>query len=377
MSEGKPFFHADQIGSMLRPEALLKAWAANAAGALPDAMLLGLQDEAIAYAIRAQEALGFRCVVDGEFRRDVWWSEFITPAAIDGIAIDTSDPSTWFDKDRSAGDLPTYVPKRIRVTGKLARRASIMGHALDVMTQAATVAPKVTIPTPTRFHFQYGYTSVEPDVYPDIEGFWDDVAAIYREEIAALEAAGCRLIQIDDPVMSYFVDPKLHEGMREMGAEPDELLASYVRVINAAIAERAPDTSVGFHICRGNARGSWIASGGYDRIAEAVFPRLDVDTFFLEYDDQRSGDFEPLRLIPEGKKVVLGLVTTKRPEIEDADMLRRRIDAAAEIVPIEHLGISPQCGFASVLEGNPITSEVQQRKLELVLRIARDVWGSA
>ncbi len=362
---------------MLRPPSLLKAWAANQAGALPDAELLALQDEAVTAAIAAQEALGFRCVVDGEFRRDVWWSEFITPAAIDGIAIDQSDPSTWFDKDRSAGDLPTYVPKRIRVTGKLARARSIMGHAFEVMKSASSGLPKVTIPTPARFHFQYGYTAIEPDAYGDLEAFWDDVVRLYREEIAALEAAGCRMIQIDDPVMSYFVDPKLQQGVRDMGAEPRELLATYVRAINAAVAERKPETTIGFHICRGNARGSWIASGGYERIAEDVFPHLDVDTYFLEYDDERSGDFAPLALIPEGKNVALGLITTKRPDMEDVDMLKRRVDEAAKYLPMERLGISPQCGFASVMEGNPITTDVQQAKLELVVRVARGLWGSA
>jgi 5-methyltetrahydropteroyltriglutamate--homocysteine methyltransferase len=377
VSADKPFFHADQVGSLLRPPSLLKAWAANQAGTLSDAELLALQDEAVTTAIAAQEALGFRCVVDGEFRRDVWWSEFITPAAIDGIAIDTSDPSTWFDKDRSAGDLPTYVPKRVRIEAKLARKRSIMGHAFAVMKAAATALPKITIPTPARFHFQYGYTAIAPEAYDDIEAFWEDVVAIYRAEIADLEAAGCRLIQIDDPVMSYFVDPKLQQGVRDMGAEPRQLLQSYVRAINAAVAERSPETTIAFHICRGNARGSWIASGGYDRIAGDVFPHLDVDTYFLEYDDERSGDFAPLALIPAGKNVALGLITTKRPEMEDVDELKRRVDEAAKYVPMEHLGISPQCGFASVLEGNPIAADVQQQKLELVVRVARGLWGSA
>ncbi len=380
-TDTKPFFRAEQVGSLLRPAPLLKAWARRDAGELPDGDLLDLQDAAIASAIAEQETLGFHTVVDGEFRRDVWWSEFIDPARIDGIAIDRDDPSTWFDKNRSAGDLPTYVPKRIRVTGKIRRSGSIMGHAFDVM-QAATgggaqALPKVTIPTPARFHFQYGYDAVDRAVYPDLDEFWDDVTRVYREEIAALEAAGCRSIQIDDPVLSYFVDPDLRAKTAEMGDTPEALLKRYVDATNAAIAERRPDTAIGFHICRGNARGSWIASGGYDAIAADVFPALDVDVYYLEYDDARSGDFEPLRLIPEGKKVVLGLITTKRPDMEDPGDLKRRIDDAAKIVPLDDLAISPQCGFASVMEGNPVTPEDQEAKLKLVVDVARDVWGSA
>lgn len=376
MSDAQTFFHADQVGSLLRPTVLLEAWAENEAGSLSNDELLERQDEAIADAIRAQESLGFQCVIDGEFRRDVWWSEFIRPECIDGISIDRQDPSTWFDKDRSAGDLPTYIPKRIKVEGQLVRSHPIMDHAFDVMKSAASTTPKVTLPTPVRFHFQYGHTSLASGAYADEAAFWEDVIQIYRQEIAELEAAGCRHIQIDDPIMSYFVDPKLQQGVSDMGVEPRELLATYVRVTNEAIAERKPETAIGFHICRGNARGSWIASGGYDRIAEDVFPHLDVDTYFLEYDDERSGDFAPLALIPDGKKVVLGLITTKRPDMEDPENLKRRIADAEKIVPLENLGLSPQCGFASVMEGNPITPDVQWRKLELVIDVASDVWGA-
>lgn len=381
MTDTKPFFHAEQVGSLLRPAPLLKAWSRRDAGDLLDSDLLEMQDAAIAQAIHKQEALGFRTVVDGEFRRDVWWSEFIEPRCIAGITIDRDDPSTWFDKNRSAGDLPTYVPKRIRVTDRIRRTGSIMGHAFEVMTSAtgtgAGALPKVTIPTPARFHFQYGYDAVDRAVYPDLDDFWADVTRLYREEIADLEAAGCRSIQIDDPVLSYFVDPGLRAKTAEMGDTPEGLLRQYIEAINAAVADRRPYTCIGFHICRGNARGSWIASGGYEAIAADIFPALDVDVYYLEYDDARSGDFEPLRLIPEGKKVVLGLITTKRPDLEDPDGLKRRIGEAAQIVPLEDLAISPQCGFASVMEGNPVTPADQASKLKLVLDVARDVWGSA
>lgn len=381
MTETKPFFRAEQVGSLLRPAALLDAWSRRDAGDLRDDDLLEMQDAAIAQAIHKQEALGFESIVDGEFRRDVWWSEFIEPRHIAGIAIGRNDPSTWFDKTRSAGDLPTYVPKRIRVTDRIRRTGSIMGHAFEVMKSAtesgAGALPKITIPTPARFHFQYGYDAVDREVYPDLDEFWDDVTRLYREEIADLEAAGCRSVQIDDPVLSYFVDPDLRAKTAEMGDTPERLLRRYVEATNAAIADRRGETSIGFHICRGNARGSWIASGGYEAIAADVFPALDVDVYYLEYDDARSGDFEPLRLIPKGKKVVLGLITTKRPDMEDPDDLKRRIDEAAKIVPLDDLAISPQCGFASVMEGNPVTPADQEAKLRLVLDVARDVWGSA
>jgi methionine synthase II (cobalamin-independent) len=316
-------------------------------------------------------------VVDGEFRREAWWSEFIRPDCITGLSISQTDTRTDFDQTRTSSDLPVFIPKRIRTSNRLKRSGNIMGHAFDVMKSAATKLPKVTIPTPGRVHFQYGGSSVDPNIYPDIDLFWNDVVEIFQQEIADLEAAGCRSIQIDDPLFSYFIDPNLVQIFEEMGEEPAALLQTYIDVINRSVAKRRPDTAIGLHICRGNARGSWVASGGYEAIAGEVFPQLDADVYYLEYDDDRSGDFEPLRQLPADKKVVLGLVTTKHPEIEVQAGLIKRIEEAAKIIPLEQLAISPQCGFASVMEGNPISEEIQSAKLALVVSTAQEVWGTA
>ena len=284
-----------------------------------------------------------------------------------------ADPS----HDHAPADVHDYVPKTVRTIGRVAAPGPILVddyRALAALGQGGTV--KVTIPSPTRLHFHGGRSVVSREVYPDIEMFFADLVRVYRREIAELEAAGCRYIQIDDPLLAYFLSPRMREGIRAEGDDPDARLARYVRLINDCISERSPQTRLGIHICRGNARSLALSEGPYDGLAEACFGGLEVDRFLLEYDDARSGSFEPLRFMPKGKEVVLGLVTTKHPALEAKDTLKRRIDEAAGFVDGDLLALSPQCGFASVVEGNAITQADQLAKLRLVVEVAAEVWGS-
>jgi 5-methyltetrahydropteroyltriglutamate--homocysteine methyltransferase len=368
---GKPFFRADQVGSLLRPQRLLAARARWKAGEMSRDQLRDIEDDCIREAVELQEQTGLQVVTDGEFRRENWWVDFIE--RIDGIRIAEPDAASGFKDapDHASG----YVPKNVLTVAKLGRTGPIMKDDYSMLRSATTRTPKVTLPSPSRIHYHGGRAAVDDTVYPDIEEFWADVAKVYRDEIADLEDAGCTYIQIDDPVMAYFVDKRLCENVRALGEDPDELVDRYVRVVNDCTRDRRPDTYISYHLCRGNAQSSWIAEGGYARLAEAIFPHLDVDAFFLEFDDERSGDFGPLHHMPAGRKVVLGLITTKRGELEDRDDLKRRIDEAARIVPLDDLGLSPQCGFASVVEGNKVTVEDEAQKLSLVVEVAQEVWG--
>ncbi len=377
----KPFFRADQVGSLLRPPQLLDARAEAAAGRLPPAELRAIEDEAIRAVVAYQLGLGLRAVTDGEFRRQNWWVDFIS--RIPGVEIREGDGNAAFT---NAGDVPwTYVPKDVVTTrpvrhsepltvGDFAMLAEAVGGAAPAATRAT---PKITLPSPTRMHFHGGRRNVSAEAYPDIDQFFADVAAFWRAEIAALEAAGARYIQIDDPLLTYFLSDRLRACLAAQGDDPDALLERYVRLVNDCIAGRGPETTIAVHLCRGNSRSSWISEGSYDRIAAVIYPQLQVDAWFLEYDDERSGSFRPLIQMPPGARVVLGLVTTKRGTLEDPDVLRRRIDEAARFVPFENLALSPQCGFASVVEGNVITHDDQTRKLALVVELADRLWGSA
>ena len=370
MTAAKPFFRADQVGSLLRPERLLRARAEYRKGTLDAAALRAVEDECIAEAVTLQEAIGLPAVTDGEFRRENWWLDFIS--RIGGVEIREGDAKTTAFVDKPEWH---YVPKNVITTRKLDHTEAICGKDFAYLRSVAKNLPKMTIPSPTRMHFHGGRRHVSPDAYPDIEQFFTDVARVYQEEIASLEALGCRYIQIDDPLLTYFISERLRQEVRDNGEEPEARLARYVRLVNDCVAKRRSDTAVGIHLCRGNSRSAWIAEGGYERIAEQAFGGLAVDHFLLEYDDERSGDFNPLSFVPRGKKVVLGLVTTKHGRLERADDLRRRIDAAAKFVPLEDLALSPQCGFASVVEGNIIGPDEQIKKLQLVVDTARSVWG--
>ena len=381
MIPARPFFRADQVGSLLRPAALVAARERFKAGSIDRPALRSVEDSAIRDIVRQQEKLGFEVVVDGEFRRENWWIDFV--AELRGVEIREGDAAQAFVAPNAAQDDHghdhgwQYVPKNVVTTGRVHVDAPITVPDFAYLQGATAKIGKITLPSPTRLHFHGGRASVSQQAYPDIEAFFADLAQVYRNEIAALEAAGCRYIQIDDPLMTYFISARLRAEVRAAGDDPDARLRRYVALTNDCIAKRRPDTAVGIHVCRGNSRSGWIAEGGYERIAAAVLGGLKPDHFLLEYDDLRSGDFAPLRHVPRGMRVVLGLITTKRGQLEPADDLVRRIDEASRLVPLENLGISPQCGFASTVEGNIITPDEQWNKLARVVEVARRVWGYA
>lgn len=382
----KPFFRADQVGSLLRPRRLISARADFEKGIIDHAALKQIENEAIREVVQRQEACGFQVVVDGEYRRENWWIDFIKEiegveiregsAAQAFVAAQKSDCGCGNDHANSDEDEGwKYVPKNVLTTGKLGLPHTVNATDFQYLQSTTQRTAKITLPSPTRLHFHGGRDAVSHEAYPDIEQFFDDVVNIYRREIASLEEAGCRYIQIDDPLMTYFISDRLRAEIVASGEDPDARLRRYVDLTNACIAQRKPETAIGIHVCRGNSRSGWIAEGGYQRIAETVLGGIKVDHFLLEYDDERSGDFEPLNAIPRGVKVVLGLVTTKFPRLENTDDLIRRINDASRFVPLEDLGISPQCGFASTVEGNIITPDDQWRKLDKIIEVSKRVWG--
>jgi len=362
----QPPFRADQVGSLLRPKALADARAAWRRGELDAEALRVAEDEAVADAVRRQEAIGLRAVTDGEFRRDWWHLDFL--AQLDGVTLSTHAG----EKFRFAGQ--SEQPPIASVTGRIACSRPIMVDHFEYLKRVTGAVPKMTIPSPSMLHLRGGRASISRQAYPDLDAFWEDVAAAYRQAIAHLAAAGCRYLQLDDITFAYLCDPKIHANCRNNGDDPDALPRRYAQVINAALRDRPADMVVTIHTCRGNFKSAWVAEGGYDPVVEAMFS-TDVDGWFMEFDSARAGGFEPLRRLPPGRRVVLGLVTTKLGELEDADALARRIDEAARIVPLEQLCLSPQCGFSSTHHGNALSMDDQWRKLERVVEVAHRVWG--
>jgi 5-methyltetrahydropteroyltriglutamate--homocysteine methyltransferase len=363
-----PPFRADQVGSLLRPPVVHAARRQRAAGEITAAELRAVEDAAIAAAVRQVEGIGMRSVTDGEYRRAWFHLDFLEQ--LDGVAV-TGNIASSSDSASSVH----MTPPRLSVTGPLRHRRPIQVADFEYLASVVTQTPKVSIPSPTMVHFRGGRAAIDIDAYPDLELFFADLAACYRDEIAALYAAGCRYVQLDDTNLAYLCDPVMRAGAAERGDDPNELPRAYAELINACIAGRPDDLAVAVHLCRGNYRSTWFAQGGYEPVAEVLFNELDVDAFFLEYDDERSGDFSPLRFVPDGKTVVLGLVTSKRPELEHVDVLRARVDEAARYVPMEALCLSPQCGFASTVEGNTLTADQQWAKLSLVVRAAAEIWA--
>lgn len=361
-------FRADTVGSLLRPASVHEARARYQKGELTSAGLRAVEDAAIRDVILLQEEVGLPVVTDGEFRRENWYIDFVR--RLNGV-VTTEGGGTAFAQGADAGK---YVPKQVRVDAKVSAPGPITVEDYRFIAAATSRSAKITIPSPTRLHFHGGRKAVSEVAYPDIEEFFADIVRVYCGEIAALEAAGCRYIQIDDPLMSYFLSPALRQEITDAGEDPDRRLQRYVRLVNDCVRARGAGTTVAIHICRGNARSSWIAHGAYDGIAEICFGELAADRFLLEFDDERSGSFEPLRFMPKGKQVVLGLVTTKHPRLEDKADLKRRIADASRFVDPADLAISPQCGFASVVEGNLIGPADQLAKLRLVVDTAREVW---
>ena len=365
----KPFFRADHVGSLLRPASLLAARERFARGEIDAALLRAEEDRSIAEVVAEQERIGLPVLTDGEFRRENWWIDFI--GTLEGVRIGDDAGNPAFTSTAAV----KYVPKNVTTVGKIGRAEPLMAGEYRYLAGLAHGTVKVTLPSPSRLNVHGGRNAVSRDAYPDLETFYADIARVYRREIAALEAAGCRYIQIDDPVTSYFIDEKMRAQIVAQGDDPDVLLARFVALVNDCIAERGPDTAIGVHVCRGNARSAWMAAGGYGRIAETVLGGMNVDHFLLEYDDERSGDFAPLRAIPRGTRVVLGLVTSKHGKLEDPALLKRRVEEAARYIPLADLALSPQCGFASTHEGNILTAADQWAKLRLVVDVARDIWG--
>ena len=367
-----PPFRADHVGSLLRPPALLAARDGFAAGKITAAQLRQAEDEAIAAAVAMQAAAGLHSATDGEFRRASWHMDFIYQ--IGGVS---KAPGQLAVKFHNPGGDIEWTPAALHVGSKLRMDKTIFGEDFAYLRSVvpAGVTAKQTIPSPNMVHYRGGPAAIDPAVYPDIEGFWADLAAAYADEVRRLAALGCTYLQFDDTSLAYLNDPAQRAEIAARGEDAGHLHLRYIRQVNAALAGKPAGLTVTTHLCRGNFRSSWAASGGYDFVAEALFGGLAVDGFFLEYDDPRSGGFEPLRFIPPGKMVVLGLVTTKTGALEDPDDLKRRIDAAAKYVPLDQLALSGQCGFSSTVEGNTLSHDQQRAKLDLIVQVAHDVWG--
>ena len=359
----KPPYRADQVGSLLRPAELAVARRQWKQGALSAEALKAIEDRAIRQAVAKQEAIGLAAVTDGEFRRDWWHLDFL--AQLEGVTT-RENPGPKFGGTEEQPPIAT-------VTGKVGCAKPIMVEHFAFLKSVAKATPKFTIPSPSMLHLRGGRNAVSKEAYPDLAAFWDDVAAAYRKAIAHLAAAGCTYLQLDDTAFAYLCDPKIQETCRRNGDDPASLPRRYADTINAALQGRPAGMTVTMHTCRGNFKSAWVAEGGYDPVAEAMFS-ADVDGFFMEFDSARAGGFEPLRALPKGKKVVLGLVTTKVGEIEDRDAIRRRIAEAAKFVPLENLCLSPQCGFSSTHHGNALSEADQWKKLRLIMDVARAVW---
>jgi 5-methyltetrahydropteroyltriglutamate--homocysteine methyltransferase len=360
---------ADHVGSLLRPAFLRQAHRQHAAGKLDDRALTRALDESIAQAVQLQEKVGLRVITDGEFRRASWFLGFVE--ATDGLSLrqveipfhaEDGEEATWFG--------PV-------VTGRVKRSRPIVVEDYTFLMQLAGEHAKVTLPAPSAIHFFGGANGIDRSIYVDVDEFFEDLAKVYREELSALAAAGCRYVQLDEVPLALLCDPTICEQLKQRGMDPQRLVSLYISAINAALADRPSKLRVGMHLCRGNYKGRWMGSGGYDPIAEELFNQTNVDAFLLEFDTERAGTFAPLRHLPAGKQAILGIISTKTNQLEPIDDLRRKLDEAFKIAPADRLGVCPQCGFASSAGGNPITPETQEAKLALVVDVARKTWGAA
>jgi 5-methyltetrahydropteroyltriglutamate--homocysteine methyltransferase len=368
-----PPFRADHVGSLLRPAESLRARAERQEGRISAEELRRVEDMAIREVVRMQQEIGLRGVTDGEFRRGSWHMDFLYQVG----GVTRIDQSLRLQFRNEAGTVEAALGA-FRIGGKLRLDKTIFGEDFAFLKSVAPAGttPKLTIPSPSMLHYRGGRAAIDAAVYPDMKEFWHDIAAVYAAEIAALHRLGCTYLQLDDTSLAYLNDPAQRAYVSSIGGDGGTQHLTNIKVINAALANRPAGMTVCTHMCRGNFRSSWMAEGGYDHVAEALFGELAVDGFFLEYDDARSGGFEPLRFVPRGnKRVVLGLVTSKRAALESKDELKRRIGEAAKYVPLEQLCLSPQCGFSSTVEGNTLTQDEQIAKLRLVVDTAREVWG--
>jgi 5-methyltetrahydropteroyltriglutamate--homocysteine methyltransferase len=368
-----PPFHADQVGSLIRPAHLLEARASCAKGQMTPEALRVIEDACIREAVAMQEECGMQVVTDGEFRRSTWHRDFLLKLA--NVVLAQGRITLSFRT--ATGETADRPPTAMAVTGKVSRPVPIFVKDFSFLASIAHAMPKLTIPSPTILHFRGGRAAIDQATYPDLQAFYDDVARAYRAEIADLAAAGCRYLQVDDVNFAYLCDDRLREQVRAMGEDPDLLPHTYAKLINACLAERPAGLTVCLHLCRGNASGGWLAEGGYERVAETLFNEIEVDGYFLEYDSPRAGGFEPLRHLPKGKMAVLGLVSTKQRRMETPEELRRRLDEASAFVDLAQLGLSTQCGFSSGAHATDLTIDDQAAKLRLIADVARSVWGSA
>ena len=361
-----PPFRADHVGSLLRPTAVKAARAKHEAGEIDSKALHAVEDQEIVAVIAKQEQVGLKGVTDGEFRRSWWHFDFL--GGLDGVELVQADQGIQFAGIQTKAE-------GIAVTGKLGFSNHPMLDHFRFLADNSNAIPKMTIPSPSVLHFRQD-DAARRKIYPDIEEFFDDLGETYALAISAFYDAGCRYLQLDDTGWAYLCSEVELAKARERGHDTDRLQEHYVRAINRAIADKPADMTIGMHVCRGNFRSTWIAEGGYEPVADAIFNQLDIETYFLEYDSERAGGFEPLRLLPRGGKiVVLGLVTTKVGDLESADDIKRRVDEATKYVSLDQLCLSPQCGFASTEEGNVLVEEQQWAKLGAVVALAEDIWG--
>lgn len=366
-----PPFRADHVGSFLRPARLADARDNFFAGNLPAADLRAIEDECIAELVAKQEQVGLKGITDGEFRRTFFHVDFLEQ--MDGVTVTYGDFSSKFRKDD--GSEVGFRPPTMHVDTKIKHSKPIQGADFDFLKSNVSKTPKVCIPAPSMLHFRGGRKGISEAVYPDLEQFYADLATAYAEEIADLAARGCRYLQMDDTNLAYLCDPEIRQSTIDRGDDPDTLTHLYCRMVNEAIKDRPSDMTVTVHLCRGNFKSAWVAQGGYEPVADILLNEMNIDGFFLEYDDERSGDFAPLRFLPKGKQVVLGLMSSKLAAVETKDEIKKRIDEAAAYAPLDQLALSHQCGFSSTAHGNDIAEDDQWRKLERCVEVAAEVWG--
>jgi len=368
----EPPFRADHVGSLLRPERLLKARAQRAGGEISDDELREVEDDCIREVVAMQRDVGLQSATDGEFRRTAWHMDFIYQ--LGGV---TQADEKLHVKFFNEGGTLDFAPAALRISDRITLGDTIFAEHFQFLQQQVGdgVTPKLTIPSPSMVHYRGGRAAIDPTVYPDLDEFWDDLTVAYAEEVRRLGELGCRYLQLDDTSLAYLNDPRQRELIASLGGDREHQHEVYIRNLNRVLAAKPPTMRITTHMCRGNFQSSWAAEGSYDFVAEALFGGLAVDGFFLEYDDARSGDFSPLRFVPPDKCVVLGLVTTKRGALENKDDLKRRIDEAAKFVPLEQLCLSPQCGFSSTVEGNSLSYDEEVAKLRLIVETAVEVWG--
>ncbi len=366
-----PPYRADHVGSLLRPPGLLQAREDHAANRITAEELRAIEDGAIKDAVKMQEDVGLRSATDGEFRRASWHMDFIYQ--LGGV---TKAPGNLHVKFHLADGDIEFTPAAMRIEGKVSLEHPIFAGDFSYLQSVTTSAtPKLTIPSPSMVHYRGGRAAIDETVYPDLDAFWSDLTAAYAAQVQAMADLGCTYLQFDDTSLAYLNDPQQRKEITARGADGEHIHETYIRHINEALQNKPDGLAITTHMCRGNFRSSWVATGSYDFVAEALFNELEVDGFFMEWDDARSGGFEPLRFVPPGKVVVLGLVTTKRGELETKDQLKRRIEEASEYVDIDQLCLSPQCGFSSTVEGNALTYEQEVAKQRLIVETAQEVWG--